>query len=145
MSRLYALRPSSSSVLVAVAPARLHTACMNALKRLTMKIIASLALVAGLVGCAAGAHAGPYTDTVDKQRHCAIEGEMGAEVYSRDTIFGKSLKEHGAAQTRGELTKDALEDIAVIFVTIRAAGLSTKKDAYMKAWAQCMDSWKRGP
>lgn len=100
------------------------------LKQITL---ATLALAASI------AHAGDYGDAVDKQNRCEREGRMAAESFASDTVFGKTIKEHSAAHKAGEIPKDAFFGILMISINARLSRISNEKDAYMDAWARCMD------
>lgn len=86
------------------------------------------------------ARAGDYTNAVDKQRRCETHGNLGVEFFNTGKIFGKTTKQHVKETHTGKLPKEALDDFVMISIVASKSYVSTAKDAYMAAWAECMDN-----
>jgi hypothetical protein len=55
-------------------------------------------------------------------------------------VSGKTTKQHAQDVRAGKLQKEALDDLVMISVVASRDHVSNAKDAYMAAWAECMDN-----
>jgi hypothetical protein len=91
-----------------------------------------------LVLVSSGAAAGDYSDAVAKQSKCESAGELAQSFYGRTTAelraAAKDLNDQAKAK---KISKDLAASTSYILFMGKTA--KSSKDAYMQAWAWCMD------
>lgn len=85
--------------------------------------------------------AGDYTDAVTKQRRCEAIGKLGIEAYTKKTVLGKTMPQLAEEQKQGKIQGPFLADMYMVYSAARADDVHSEKDAYMAAWAVCMDDF----
>ncbi len=105
------------------------------MKRLEIWLAATL-----LLGTSGALAQGTYSEAVEKQRHCSRMGEMGREAFTKNTIFGRTLKQHVADYKAKKLPDKAMTGIYMVFLVAREDTVTNSQEAYMAAWAHCMDT-----
>lgn len=102
------------------------------MKNLIRAVVVAIGLMAG------AAWAGDYSSEAHKQKKCNTAGELAQLHYgiSKEQVK-KALKEVQDETAAKKYTKKTGGDMQyIIFTGYRA---SSPKDAYMEAWAWCMD------
>lgn len=104
-----------------------------------MKKTISFGLVALLSTIAGGAIAAPYGDAVRKQSRCEAAGELAQSFHGATTqdLRDRAKALDGDVKARKITRKFAEETKYILFMGKIA---KSEKDAYMEAWAWCMDS-----
>lgn len=87
--------------------------------------------------------AGDYSTAVNEQRRCEVMGDIGREFFLRKTTLGMNLEQLKTAKRQGKMPEEAITGLVMIRVIAGQADIRSEKDAYMAAWAYCMDNPRR--
>lgn len=82
-----------------------------------------------------------YMDSVRKDQECANYGETAKVVYRTGLFHGYTIKDLAEKRRKGEITTDVFQRLMTIHFIMVVDSPQSAHDAYMLAWANCMD-WK---
>lgn len=83
--------------------------------------------------------AGDYGTAVDIQRRCDQMGEIGAEFFKKKTTLGLNIEQLKAQRREGKISEAMFVDLYMVRVVAGQPDIRNAQDAYMAAWANCMD------
>lgn len=100
---------------------------------------AILALLAAILASAScGAAAGDYSDAVMKQSRCESAGELARSFHGKTRSELQAVAKDLNAKARAKEISEALAT-GTKHILLIGKNSSSPKDAYMQAWAWCMD------
>ena len=98
-------------------------------------IIATLVLAAA----AATSQAQTYSNSVRIQAICAKAGENAREIYNTGKLYGHSKEAYLAHFVKSGGDRATLDFVLEKFNSVEQGNPSSAHNAYMQAWAACMD------